>query len=80
MPVDKYGCHPGVSGVEGGGAPRMTATLVRCFAPGDSSGGFRSSFDDFTASDQPRSRLGYSVEYPSVRYHRPRVELSSFRC
>ena len=25
MPVDKYGCHPGVSGVEGGGC---TATSV----------------------------------------------------
>jgi hypothetical protein len=43
-----------------------------------------SSFDDFSASDtrerRSRSGLGYSVEYPSVRYHRPRVELSSFRC
>lgn len=25
MPVDKYGCHPGVSGVEGGGAPRPSS-------------------------------------------------------
>jgi hypothetical protein len=100
MPVDKYGCHPGVSGVEGGGCtahyrdPRpllaapavgtrrsaactwhapwrgesgsvssvllqvlsMFETLGWWRARRDSSGGFRSSFDDFTASDQRERR------------------------
>jgi len=28
MPVDKYGCHPGVSGVEGGGVHRDPRPLL----------------------------------------------------